>query len=192
MYAELKRALGRDPSAYQLGKLPTAKIQLSPSSGEDTVYLFPYCATSKLRKLRITGHRRNFNYEIHAMNVPASDGVWTQVYSDIGGQLFQETELHQAFDNVKIPLDEWVDSINGKRDLRRDGAGPKPPPPGTPTTASGSPTPGSSTPTSSTAPSPAAEAQSESHNRQQSILNAIIAERDAQLAAQQGISHLFF
>ena len=185
-YSELKRALQRDPSGYKLTQLTTASVQLSPNTPEQTVYIFPYDPTSKLRKLEVTGNGRHFTYVIKAMSNPATDAAWSIIYSDIGGALFAETELANSFDNVKTSLSEWVDKANAKRDARREaGSSSKPDPTGQ---ASG-------TSSITCSPSHASEDsdRQECVNRQSEILQTIIAERDSKLKALQlGISRFVF
>ena len=199
VYSELKRALGRDPSAYQLTKLPTANVQLSPNGVDETVYLFPFCATSKLRKLEITGNQRHFSYTIKAMQNPVTDSVWQTVYSDIGGALFEESKLDVAWDSVKVAMEDWVEAINGKRDQIRDqrrGVADFPNSHLGAQLPSGMPASASAVLPLILAPHGSSSAQNQADPevsaRQEAILNSIKQQRDAVLAAtRQGTSHLF-
>ena len=171
-HAELKRALQREPSGFQIQQLPTANVALSPSTPEQTVFLFPYDPTSKFRKLEIVGNQRHFTYKIKAMQRPATDQVWSAIYSDIGGALFEETQLAAAWDNVKVTMEEWVNRANVKRDSRIA------------VTGASSQEPRSSSPA---AAEPAASGTTSAgqvmvSDRQQAILQSIIQERDAKIA----------
>ena len=121
--AELKKAnKSKEPSQHQLGKLPQAYVQLSPTTSEETVYLFPFSMTSGLRKIEITGHQKHFTYNVKAMKEGATDLVYKTVYNDIGGEVFEDSCLAAAFENVKTPLSSWLLGMEEKRIQRATGS----------------------------------------------------------------------
>ena len=59
-------------------------------------------------------------YNILAMPRASTDSSYLSIYSDVGGTLFEDTELATSFENVKMTLEDWVCKINEKRDARRE------------------------------------------------------------------------
>ena len=136
--AELKKAnKNRDPSQFQLGKLVSANLQLTPNQMDEVVFLFPFNSDSIYRKLEVTGNARQFEYKVMKCQKASSDATYQVVYSDIGGSLFEDCNLGQKWEDVKVSLQEWLHGIESKRSQRTnstnsgDDEGPPqfPPPP---------------------------------------------------------------
>ena len=176
-YPELRRAnKSKDPSNFQLNKLPYASLQLSQNSEEQNVYLFPYNPLSKYRKLEIVGNEVFFSYEVKTMpNAPANN-VYQHVYADVGTKIFTESNLSAAFDNVQLTMEQWLQGIEEKRVGRGSGdAG-----------GSNNGSEGGGVSDSSVPPPTLGSAAEDCASRQQAILDQIQKQRDEFLLKQRG------
>ena len=70
-----------------------------------------------------------FGYAVSVMTHGVYNDSYSQIYSDRGAQLFQQTGLADAYDKVKMTPAEWEDAMQQQRDvksqaqLRRTGSG---------------------------------------------------------------------